>query len=269
MGEIVFGCLTPHPPLIVPEIGRGEEKTISDTINAMDQLVEIMAGCKPETCLIISPHGEYHSDAMGILKAPHSDGDLKSWGVKAPVRRFENDLPLVDLILQEAKSASIPLKSIADSRYNLDHGVMVPLHFLVRAISETTRLVPLTFSWLPLKMHYSFGTAIQKAIIKSDRKVAVIASGDMSHRLIPGAPAGYDPAGKAFDTAIVKALNDFNVNGILNMEEKLIDRAGECGLRSIIILLGILDGLKVRSKVLSYEGPFGVGYLVASFEMVQ
>lgn len=268
MGEIVFGCLTPHPPLIVPDIGKGEERTISNTIEAMENLTRIMARHAPETCLIISPHGAYHSDAMGILAAQGSDGDLKTWGVKAPAKHFDNDMNLVALIQKEAKAASIPLKPVGDTHYSLDHGVMVPLNFLVKALSGV-KLVPLTFSWLPVKSHFAFGKAIQKAVVHSDRKVAVIASGDMSHRLIPGAPAGFDPAGKLFDATLVKALAEYDVKTILNMDEQLIERAGECGLRSIIILLGILDGLKVKSEVLSYEGPFGVGYLVASFDVIQ
>lgn len=45
--------------------------------------------------------------------------------------------------------------------------------------------------------------------------------------------------------------------------------AGECGLRSFSFLLGILEESKINWKpeVLSYEGPFGVGYLVANFRL--
>src|SRR5699024_9381087 len=41
--------------------------------------------------------------------------------------------------------------------------------------------------------------------------------------------------------------------------------AAECGLGSFIIMAGALDGKKIRSELLSYEGPFGVGYVLASF----
>jgi aromatic ring-opening dioxygenase LigB subunit len=268
MGEVVFGCLTPHPPLIVPDIGKGEERAIQKTIDAMVQLAAAMAGSKPESCLVISPHGESHSDAMGILTAPGSTGDLKTWGVRGPTQHFNNDPGLVELIVKQSRAASIPIRSIAENRYTLDHGVMVPLHFLTNSLSGA-RLVPLTFSWLPLLQHFDFGKAIHRAIIQTDRKVAVIASGDMSHRLKAQPPYGYDPASEIFDGTIVRALTEYDVKAILNLDPKVIERAGECGLRSILILLGILDGLKVKSKVLSYEGPFGVGYLVASFEVIQ
>ena len=83
-----------------------------------------------------------------------------------------------------------------------------------------------------------------------------------------GAPAGYDPLGKIFDEKLAKALSCVDIKSILNLGTELIERAGECGLRSAVILLGALDGLKVKPEILSYEGPFGVGYLVASFEVI-
>ena len=144
---------------------------------------------------------------------------------------------------------------------------MVPLHFLKRALTGVS-LVPLTFSWLPLETHFAFGQAIRKAAEASQKRVAVIASGDLSHRLLPNAPAGYDPLGKVFDEQLVAAVSRADIRAILKFDIGLIERAGECGLRPIVILLGALDGLKVKPEVLSYEGPFGVGYMVASLDII-
>jgi aromatic ring-opening dioxygenase LigB subunit len=266
MEGICFGCITPHPPLLIPDVGRGQERTISATIEAMETLAGLIAARKPQTALVISPHGEYHMDAMGILTAASCTGDMYSWGSGEPQRYFDNDMELVELIRDEAKELKVPLKSIGDSGYRLDQGVMVPMHFLYPALQEAC-LVPLTFSWLPLTIHYEFGKALSRAVARSGKRVVLIASGDLSHRLIPEAPAGYDPIGKVFDEMLVKAVSELDVDSIIHMDRKLIERAGECGLRSVVILLGALDGLKVKPKVHSYEGPFGVGYLVASFDV--
>lgn len=266
MAGIVFGCIVPHPPLIVPDIGRGGEREISATIKAMETLTDKFAQQRPETALIISPHGKYTAQAMGILTAPSSSGDLSVWGSNEPQQTYQNDLALVELIQQESQKAHVPVASIAKADYDLDHGVMVPLHFLKRALKGVA-LVPLTFSWLPLETHFAFGKAIRKAAEGSHKRVAIIASGDLSHRLIPSAPAGYDPKGKIFDEQLVKAVSCGDIKTILNFDPELVERAGECGLRSIIILMGAIDGLKVAPKVLSYEGPFGVGYMVASIEI--
>jgi AmmeMemoRadiSam system protein B len=266
MAGIVFGCITPHPPLIIPDVGKGGEHAISATIKSMEKLADKMAQQRPETTLIISPHGKHQTNAMGILAAPSSSGDMKVWGSNEPHETYQNDLDLVELIQQEAKKAGIPITSIGKGAYDLDWGVMVPLHFLKRAMKGAA-LVPLTFCWLSLEKHFAFGKAIRKAAEQSQKRVAIIASGDLSHRLIPNAPAGYDPMGKVFDEKLVKAISCVDSKAVLNFEPAVIERAGECGLRSITILLGALDGLKVVPEVLSYEGPFGVGYMVASLEV--
>jgi len=266
MAGIVFGCTVPHPPLMVPDVGRGQERAISATIDAMELVNQKLASQEPEIVLIISPHGKTHENAMGILTAASCTGDMHGWGTREPTSRFNNDLELVKLIQQEAEAANVPLKSIGERGYELDHGVMAPLYYLMSSV-EKHPLVPLTFSWLPYEMHFAFGKAIQRAADKRKKRVALIASGDLSHRLIPSAPAGYDPQGKIFDEKLVQALSHLDTKSIMSFDRELIERAGECGLRSIIILLGALDGLKVKTDVLSYEGPFGVGYLVASFEI--
>ena len=264
MAGIVFGCVVPHPPLLIPDIGRGQEQAIIATINALDRLAQEMADQRPELALLVSPHGHAHYDTMGVLTAPQCRGDLRTWGSREPEYRFNNDLNFIQLLQEETKNSGIPLKSIGERHYDLDHGALVPLHFLKKAVKDVP-LVPLTFSWLPLASHFGFGQAIGRAAQRSGKRVAFIASGDMSHRLTPSAPAGYSPQGKVFDEKIVAALGQFDTEAVLNLDPDLIDEAGECGLRSIVIMLGALQGFQVKPEVLSYEGPFGVGYLVASF----
>jgi AmmeMemoRadiSam system protein A len=120
-------------------------------------------------------------------------------------------------------------------------------------------------SYLPLEELYQFGKLVQEAAHALERKVAVIASGDLSHCLKPGAPAGYDPRGEEFDRKLVELINEGAVKPFFELDSVLLEKAAECGFRSLIMLLGALDGIEFKSKVLSYQGPFGVGYGVASF----
>ncbi len=266
MAGITFGCIAPHPPLLFPDVGRGSEREVKATREAMEKLGEQLAQNRPETVFVISPHGAYHNDAMGIATAKSSSGDMRSWGASGPDYYFENDLEAVTAIQEEASADNIPLRSIGESGYELDHGVLVPIYFLAKGMSGAS-LVPLTFCWLPLERHFAFGRALRRAAEKLGKRVAIIASGDLSHRLIPSAPAGFHPDGKVFDEKLVEAIASYDVQAILNMDEELIEHAGECGLRSIAIMLGALEGLPVKSSVLSYEGPFGVGYLVAALQV--
>lgn len=266
MSGIVFGCVTPHPPLLIPDIGQGREQEISATIKAMKKLAKDLSTAKPNIALIVSPHGQWQHDAMGVFTGSSSQGNMLNWGSKIPEISLPNDIDFVKSLIKECNKAGIPINSLGSSAYALDHGVMVPLHFLLPSL-KALAVVPLTFSALPLTTHIDFGRVLQKVALSLNKRAALIASGDLSHRLIPGAPAGYDPKGKEFDEHIVKALTKINTKSILDMSDEFIERAGECGLRSIAILLGALQGLKVTPEVLSYEGPFGVGYLVASFKV--
>ena len=266
MAGIVYGCIVPHPPLLVPEVGGGREIEISATTKAMKELARRLAEKRPETVIVISPHGTMLYDSMGIATAGSLRGTMRDWGARSADHDFENDPDMVAALQAEASASGIPLDSIGDREYNLDHGVMVPIYFLIEGMKGVP-LVPLTFSMLPLSAHFSFGQAIRRAAERAGKRIAIVASGDLSHRLIRDAPAGYDPMGEVFDKTLIEAIQSYDVPAILNLDEQLIDRAGECGLRSIVILLGALDGLEVKPDVLSYEGPFGVGYLVASFDV--
>ncbi len=263
MAGIIFGCIVPHPPMLIPDVGRGHEDAIIATTRAMESLAGDLAGSHPQTIIVISPHGASHREVMGILTAGSSAGHMRNWGAPGPNISFDNDMEFVSALREEARASSIPLVSIGDSGYDLDHGVMVPMHFLREGVKGVP-LVPLTFSNLPLAAHFAFGQAIRRAAEKVGKRTAVIASGDLSHRLLPESPAGFDPEGKVFDERLVDAVGRLDPEAVLGLDPRLIERAGECGLRPIVILLGALEGLEAHSRVLSYEGPFGVGYIVAS-----
>ena len=148
----------------------------------------------------------------------------------------------------------------------LDHGAVIPLHYLSRA-GFRGQVVHLSVGFLSYPEMYAFGKAVQGAIESTRQKVAVVASGDLSHRLTPDAPAGYSPQGRLFDERIIQCLQSMDVKSLFGLAPDLVEEAGECGLRPIFFLLGTLDGLEAASEILSYEGPFGVGYGVAVFNI--
>jgi MEMO1 family protein len=102
----------------------------------------------------------------------------------------------------------------------------------------------------------------------TEENIVLVASGDLSHRLTAEAPSGYSPKGKEFDKFLINHLENNEVGEIINLDSSLVEEAGECGLRSIIILLGALSFSKYKFEKLSYEGPFGVGYLVGRFRVI-
>lgn len=270
-GVVICG-LAPHPAIIVPEVGRGEEKKTEATLRAMDRLVSAFSTAKLDTLLVITPHGPVFRDAVSIRGEEEHYGDLGAFGAPAVQVRYPDDSELALAIAEEAsydpETPVVLLDEAKRLRYGvekeLDHGVVVPVSFFSRK-GFAGRLLVLNISFLSLLNLYKIGIAVDKACRRLGRRVGVLASGDLSHRLCKGAPAGYSPKGKAFDEELVGLLREFEPSKIVTLPADLIEEAGECGLRPIALMLGALDRREVKSEVLSYEGPFGVGYSVALF----
>jgi len=232
----------------------------------MEKLAEKFAEAKPETVILISPHGPVDFNSFTINQSPTLAGHFYNFGDFDTEIIFKNDQDLIEKIEKESKNQKIPLR-IIDVR-EIDHGTLVPLYYLVKGLSNF-KLVPLAFSYLDLETHFKFGQLLNKIIGggRASANYGIIASGDLSHCLTPDAPAGYSPRAKEFDQKIVELLEKKDIKGILNLDPELVEEAGECGYRSIIILLGALNGLDWQPEIISYEAPFGVGYLVANFEL--
>ncbi len=269
MNKLVGCALLPHPPIMIPEVGKGELAKIKATVDAAGRVAEMIQAHNPQTVVIITPHGPVFEDAVCISVHPRLRGNLAAFGVPEVALGFETDGLLVRHILKKAERLGVNLVELTDDlaktyrfRLELDHGAIVPLYYLHKA-GFRGQLVHLSIGMLPYEEMYTFGKAVQAAIGLVDKRVAVIASGDLSHRLKPGAPAGYSPRAIEFDNQVVEAVRNLNVKSLLNMDRGLIEEAGECGLRPVFFLMGVLGGLPASAEILSYEGPFGVGYAVA------
>lgn len=261
--------IAPHPPIIIPSIGRGELKKALKTVDGMKQLSSLYSSVNPKLLIVITPHGSVFREGPAVLTDHYLSGDFGQFGFPELKVEFETDAELVDLLRAETESEQLKPLFLSSSggdypvgKLSLDHGAMVPLYYLNEAGLKVPGL-HITFGFNPLKDLYRFGIALRRAVEARGLPTAVIASGDLSHRLIPGAPAGYTPRGTEFDQLLVRLLREGKVTEILNMDSGLIEDAGECGLRSFVIALGMVDGEPLNTEIISYEGPFGVGYLVA------
>lgn len=274
MKNILGAYLTPHPPIIIEEIGRGEEKRSKDTIDAMKNIAKDIEKKAPSTIVLITPHGPLFRDAISISDDKELKGDFKKFGFKSLAYSFKNNLELVNSILAKSSIEDIAMVKInrrSSGIYNvegqLDHGALVPLHFIDKEYKDF-KLVHITYGLLPAKDLYRFGQVIKDALIDLDEKAVIIASGDLSHKLSSDGPYKYSPYGKEFDEKIMALIKKGDLKDIVRFDLDLAEKAGECGLRSLMVMAGTLDGYEVDTKVLSYEGPFGVGYGTAILDVV-
>ncbi len=263
---INFAAITPHPPIIIPGIGSNSEKIkVKKTVKAMERIAKILNYKNPETIIIISPHSVVAYNEMTINSSPELSGNLEIFGNNELKFNFKTDLEMTSAIYEECKKNKIPI-DLNDSP-EIDHGCLVPLYFLSKEYEEKNfpKIVVLSPSFLDRDSHFNFGKTIFN--ICKNKKTAIIASGDLSHKLSFEAPEGFSPEGIEFDKELINSLKRGSTEKILDMDKSLIKKAGECGYLPLLILLGILSNKKFKFNTFSYESPFGVGYLVGNFKI--
>lgn len=257
---LVFSGIAPHPPIMVPEVGRESIREVVDSIDAMAELARRVIDSGAETVVLISPHAPLEADSFVAYHGPEVVADFSRFNAPDTYFTAPVDEALLDAIKSAAAAKQYDVSILAGE--DLDHGIAVPLYFLFRNGWEG-KVVTLGYSYLSNDDHVRFGSCIRAAVDQLGRRVAFIASGDLSHRLKPGAPAGYNPNAHGFDEQVVAALRANEPRRITEIDYNLRRLAGECGFRSMLVAIGASAELPLSCEVLSYEAPFGVGYLVA------
>jgi AmmeMemoRadiSam system protein A/AmmeMemoRadiSam system protein B len=245
---------------MVPEVGREAVGEVRKSVEAMAEFSRRVIRSGAETVVLISPHAPLDARAFVAYHTPKLHGDFANFRAADTRVEFPLDENLLAAITKSAAEADYKITSL--DNYALDHGTAVPLYFLDRN-GWSGRVVALGYSFLGNEDHLKFGACIRKAADAAGRSVALIASGDLSHRLKPEAPAGYNPAAYRFDEEVVSAIHDNSPKRIVDIDQDLRRMAGECGYRSLLVALGATEKIAPACEVLNYEAPFGVGYLVA------
>lgn len=232
-GNIVFAAIAPHPPILLPTVGsKADREKVEKTIKSLELLGKKLKEANPDTI---------------IISAPHPD-----WGIKVPLHFLSSKL--------KTQSAKLRLKT---QNYQAPNNIVINL-------ANDLVVYPVLTTLDSPKQHFEWGKESYNKAIKqfNNLTIAFVASGDLSHCLKEDGPYGFHPDGPKFDEALIKFLKEKNMEKILQLDE-MYPEAGECGLRSFCFLLGALDasGLNWQPEILSYEGPFGVGYLVTNFKL--
>jgi MEMO1 family protein len=261
---IVFAAITPHSPLLLPTIGGAERKKLPKTVAAFKTLKAALEESRPDVVIIISPHSTALTDAITFNFTDQYQGDLTEFGDLKTKPTFRTATGLIDQLQRTLRKQGQPVT--LSSSESIDYGAVVPLALL--EVTEQTLLFPIfPASELDFKTHFAFGEAIQDVIVDSQKRIALIASNNLSHRLSSEAPAGFSARGEEFDQLVNEALSTENTNRLLTIDPELVKEAGQCGFRGTVLLLGLLADRDASPRILAYEHPFGVGYLTVQFEL--
>lgn len=263
--SISAAYIVPHPPLIVPEVGNGQEKAIQETINSYHEIARQIEDIRPETIILISPHSVMYADYIHISPGSRAQGSLNQFGAPA-IYNVDYDTTLVDRICRICTEADFPAGTLGKKNTALDHGTLIPLHFINQYYTNY-RLVRCSISGLSRQEHYRFGMILEEAVEALERSAVVIASGDLSHKLTKDGPYGFAAEGPKLDEKLTKIMKSGSFGRFFDLNATICERAAECGLASFITMAGTLDRKAVDTQFLSYEGPFGVGYAVCAYQV--
>lgn len=255
--------LFPHPPIALPEIARERFIEVQKTANAMLEASKDLLTLEPQTVVIVTPHSVMHPTAFAVYLEDSITGDFANFGVPNIKVIVKNNLILLDKIIKtRVASGKNDIVGIKPGT-KLDHGTMVPLYYLAKA-GFNGKIVVINYCHSGNENHLEFGKSLSNILNDYEEKTILLSSGDLSHRILSSAPAGFHPDGEKFDKLISDSIEAGNYSKIIEMDQKFRQNAGECAYNSLMIAFGALENQAKNNKVYSYEAPFGVGYLVAT-----
>ncbi len=261
--SLVFAALTPHPPLLIENIGKENIEKLTKTRDALFALEENLYLSHPEVIFIISPHEGIHHNAFVVNVSQKFTASFEEFGDVVTTKSWSGAGDLGAKIAHAGNNYHLPIRLINEEK--IKYGATVPLMYLTSHLPNI-KIVSIGYSQLSSKEHIEFGEVLKEVILLSEKRIAVIASGDMSHCLSKKSPADFDPKGKEFDQKIQELLHTRNTLGITQLDTTLVQQSHQCVYQSILILLGILKNMDYQFENYCYESPFGVGYLTGNFE---
>ena len=260
--SLVFAAIAPHSPALLPTIGKKASAKLKKTRQALTKLEEELYLSKPQLVVLISPHASLYEDAFLVNAHTRFGCHFAEFGDVVTTKDWKGAPDFAAKLAHAANLNNVPLRQV--SLDTLDYGAGIPLFWLTNHLAEI-KVLPVGFSNLSPKEHLLFGELIHEQVMETDTRVAVIASGDLSHTLTKDAPAGFNKNGQKFDKTLIGLLEERNTVGVSTMDPEVTKSAEQCGYRSILILLGILKNMNYSFKNYAYEFPFGVGYLTGNF----
>ncbi|PJE76476.1 AmmeMemoRadiSam system protein B [Candidatus Uhrbacteria bacterium CG10_big_fil_rev_8_21_14_0_10_48_16] len=261
---ICFAGITPHTPLLIPGVGKENLKKLTATTTAMIELSKDLYASRPDVIVVISGHAIQHKEAFSLNLHDEYFIDFKDFGDLATSRALQADLELATDVQRHMQTHEVPLT--LDSNASLDYGTGVPLFFFTEKLPHV-RILPLSYSGLSSKEHVRYGTELRDVFEHSYKRIAIVASGDLSHCLSSDAPLGFRPEAEVYDQKIQDAVKDLSTAKLLTIPEDLIEKSSACIQEQLLILFGMFEKKRGRVELLSYEHPFGVGYLVAQIHV--
>ncbi|HYK75320.1 MAG TPA: extradiol ring-cleavage dioxygenase [Pseudoneobacillus sp.] len=266
MNPFVFACIAPHGGEIIPELEGKDPKRMSLTRNSLIKLGQEMEKSKPETIIVLTPHGTRINGQFSITDSERMQGSVVENDSSFTMER-EIDRDLARNIAKVAFDSGVPVGTINYataagplSCLPLDWGAVVPLRFM-----PNIPIVVITPSRdISYEKHLEFGISIREAVKASSKRVALIASCDWSHALDANGPYGFDPAAKKLDEEVVSLIKQNQFEKMVEFPNDYVEAAKPDGIWQTLILAGAIKPKERQVEFLSYEAPTYFGLICAA-----
>jgi MEMO1 family protein len=258
--SIACAALMCHAPIVIPVIAGADASSCKRTTGAMRETARALVEHAPALIVLISPHAPRRPRSVGMVFDASLSGDFARFG-HAEVSLVLRGAPAhAARVAAHARAQQVPTHAFRGA--DLDHGSTVPLFFLYEAgYRGEVLLISLPYPGSDLEAR--FGKALASAARASEQRWAVLASGDMSHRLTRSAPAGFEPRAREFDRGFVRALDRGDLQAAISPDPELVALAAEDVVQSTAVAAAAVRYHAQGTRVIAYEAPFGVGYLEA------
>ncbi len=263
---IITSAFLPPSPLLIPEIGKQNTAVLDKTLEAYKYVAAGLQEAEIDVIIVISPHGDLQNNNISLNVHPELKVSFPEFGLLSILKTFQPALALADDIKNILENSENAIR--LSSQSYLDYGSAVALQLLTGDLKNTKVLPLFPAMNLNRDYHFKFGKQLREYLHTRSEKIAVIAVGDLSHRLKKNSPAGYSPKGARFDNRLIEYLNESNnsIEKIMTIDDKLADEVLEGALKQLSLLLGII-GEDFKPEVLAYQNDFGVGYLSVNFNL--
>lgn len=261
--SIVTAAIVPHSPVLLESIGKEHTALFGETLASFNSIREALTKASPDTVVVISPHSGNKNDEVTTIHLPSEyRAQFSQFGDIVTIATYQPDAVLADRVKEAITEAGLHVAY--ESSDDIEYGASIPLQLLVSSPSPKILVVHPGDS-LELKEHVRIGTLIQRALQGSQKRIAIIASADLSHCLSESAPGGTSPAAVHFEKELVHMIKAVRTKKMQSLNVEQAREFGVCGIPPILMLYGTLERMTVTPRFRSYEHPLGVGQLVMEF----
>jgi 2-aminophenol/2-amino-5-chlorophenol 1,6-dioxygenase beta subunit len=288
MGQIVAGCLAPHPPHLVyaenPPQNEPRSEGGWETLRwAYESMRESLNQKDYDVLVVLSPHWRTYVGTH-ILGIPHAKS-VSVDPIFPHLFRYHYDLkvdvPLAESIFAEAQSAGLEMKMMRNPDFRVDYGTIVSCHLTnpkwdkpIVSISSNAAAAYFNIDVMQEKM-ISLGKATRKAIEKSGKRAVLLASNSLSHRHFTNEPPLpedmshehiYNHSQYLWDMKMIDLMKKGRSRDIISLMPDFTEQAiSETDSGALTWMLAAMDFPTKPAKVYGYGTVIGTGNAVVEW----